>query len=183
MSRPVPPSRATAVRRAPGGVAPTGRPAPGESASARPRSLLIRGQLRRPLALTVAELRERWPQRRTEVVFDCAKEGLRRHTFDGPLLRDVLDAARPAFDARRRKDRSRFLLSVVGGDGHRTVLSWAEIDADFGDAPILLATALDGHPLDGTGSQLVVPSDRCGARYISAITTIWVGTWDPTDPA
>ncbi|MFE3552580.1 molybdopterin-dependent oxidoreductase [Streptomyces kronopolitis] len=194
MSRPVPPSRATAVRRAPGGVAPavrpgpggaapTVRPAPGESAPARPRRLLIRGQLRRPLALTVADLRERWPQRRTEVVFDCAKEGLRRHTFDGPLLRDVLDAARPAFDARRRKDRSRFLLSVTGGDGHHTVLSWAEIDADFGDVPILLATALDGHPLDGTGSQLVVPSDRCGARYISAITAIWVGTWDPTDPA
>lgn len=205
MSRPVPPTRATAVRRAPGGVAPavrpalggvapTGRPASGESAPAvrpapggaapaRSRRLLIRGQLRRPLALTVADLRERWPQRRTEVVFDCAKEGLRRHTFDGPLLRDVLDAACPAFDARRRKDRSRFLVSVTGGDGHHTVLSWAEIDADFGDAPILLATALDGHPLDGTGSQLVVPSDRCGARYISAITAIWVGTWDPADPA
>lgn len=172
MSRPVPPSRATAVR-----------PAPGEAAAAGPRRLLIRGQLRRPLALTVAQLRERWPQRRTEVVFDCAKEGPRRHTFDGPLLRDVLDAARPAFDTRRRKDRSRFLLSVTGGDGHHAVLSWAEIDADFGDAPILLATALDGDPLDGTGSQLVVPSDRCGARYISAITGIWVGAWDPAAPA
>lgn len=172
MSRPVPPSRVTAVR-----------PAPGEAEAAGPRRLLIRGQLRRPLALTVAELRERWPQRRTEVVFDCAKEGPRRHTFDGPLLRDVLDAARPAFDARRRKDRSRFLLSVTGGDGHHAVLSWAEIDADFGDAPILLATALDGDPLDGTGSQLVVPSDRCGARYISVITGIWVGAWDPAAPA
>ncbi|MEV6568477.1 helix-turn-helix domain-containing protein [Streptomyces kronopolitis] len=51
------------------------------------------------------------------------------------------------------------------------------------NAPILLATALDGGPLDGAGSQLVVPSDRCGARYISAITGIWVGAWDPADPA
>lgn len=172
MSRPVPPSRATAVR-----------PAPGEAVAAGPRRLLIRGQLRRPLALTVVDLRERWPQRRAEVVFDCAKEGPRHHTFDGPLLRDVLGAAGPAFDARRRKDRSRFLLSVTGGDGHHAVLSWAEIDADFGDAPILLATALDGCPLDGAGSQLVVPSDRCGARYISAITGIWVGTCDRAEPA
>ncbi|KIZ16289.1 molybdopterin-dependent oxidoreductase [Streptomyces natalensis] len=139
------------------------------------RRLVIRGQLRHPLALTVADLRERWAQRRAEVVFDCATNGPQHHTFEGPLLREVIDAAGPAFDARRRKDRSRFLLSVTGGDGHHTVVSWAELDADFGDSPILLATALDGRALDEAGSQLVVPSDRCGARYISAITGIWVG--------
>ncbi|WP_274917464.1 molybdopterin-dependent oxidoreductase [Streptomyces sp. WZ-12] len=162
MSRLSPP-RATAVRGAPDAVPPAAR------------SFLISGQLRHPLALTVADLRERWPQRHAPVVFDCATNGPQHHTFDGPLLREVLAAAGPAFDARRRKDRSRFLLAVTGGDGHHTVLSWAEIDADFGDAPILLATAMDGRPLDGDGSQLVVPSDRCGARYISAITDIWVG--------
>lgn len=110
------------------------------------------------------------------MVFECAKNGPQHHTFEGPLLRDVVGDARPAFDAARRKDRSRFLLAVTGGDGHRTVLSWAEIDADFADSPILLATALDGRGLDMAGSQLVVPSDRCGARYISAITSVWVGT-------
>ncbi|NEE27303.1 molybdopterin-dependent oxidoreductase, partial [Streptomyces sp. SID7982] len=68
-----------------------------------------------------------------------------------------------AFDARRRKDRSRFLLAVTGGDGHHAVLSWAEIDADFGDAPVLLATRMDGRPLEPDGSQLVMPRDRCGA--------------------
>ncbi|AJT68940.1 hypothetical protein T261_7342 [Streptomyces lydicus] len=139
------------------------------------RRFVIRGQLSRPLALTVADLRERWPQRRAEVVFDCATNGPQHHTFEGPLLREVIAEAGPAFDARRRKDRSRFLLSVTGGDGHHAVLSWAELDADFGDSPILLATAMDGHGLDDAGSQLVVPSDRCGARYISAITGIWVG--------
>ncbi|WP_411126873.1 molybdopterin-dependent oxidoreductase [Streptomyces sp. x-19] len=163
MSRLSPPPRTVAVR--------------GASADAPPvvRSFLIGGQLHRPLTLTVADLRARWPQRHAPVVFDCATNGPQHHTFDGPLLRDVLDEAGPGFDARRRKDRSRFLLTVTGGDGHHTVLSWAEIDADFGNAPILLATALDGEPLDAAGSQLVVPSDRCGARYISAITRIWVG--------
>ncbi|NDZ83001.1 molybdopterin-dependent oxidoreductase [Streptomyces sp. SID10853] len=141
-----------------------------------PRSLVLKGELIRPVALTVADLRARWRQRRAEVVFDCAKNGPQHHTFEGPLLRDVLSDARPAFDPARRKDRSRYLLAVTGGDGHRTVLSWAEIDADFADSPILLATALDGRGLDMTGSQLVVPSDRCGARYISAITSVWVGT-------
>ncbi|GFE18814.1 hypothetical protein Sgleb_68610 [Streptomyces glebosus] len=169
MSRPGPPPRTTAVR-----------PHPGEALPAGHRRFLIRGQLRCPLALTVADLRERWPQRRAEVVFDCATNGPQHHTFEGPLLREVIDAAGPAFDARRRKDRSRYLLAVTGGDGHHAVLSWAELDADFGDAPVLPATAMDGRALDG--SQLVVPSDRCGARYISALTGIWFGTCAPPEP-
>jgi hypothetical protein len=124
--------------------------------------------------LSVADLRQ-WPQRRADVVFDCATSGPRHHTFEGALLREVVDDAGPAFDARRRKDRSRFVLAVTGGDGHSTVLSWAEIDVDFGDIPVLLATCLDGQGLDRAGSQLVVPSDRCGARYVSAVTRVWFG--------
>ncbi|GAA1369714.1 molybdopterin-dependent oxidoreductase [Streptomyces beijiangensis] len=137
---------------------------------------VLQGELHSPATLTVAELREGWEQHRADVVFDCATSGPQRHTFEGPLLREVVAAAGPAFDARRRKDRSRFVLTVTGEDGHHTVLSWAEIDPDFGNAPVLLATRMDGRGLDAEGSQLVVPSDRCGARYISAITRIWVGT-------
>lgn len=142
---------------------------------------LVRGEVARPMALTVADLRERWTQHRADVVFRCTTDGERHHTFEGPLLREVMAAANPAFDALRRKDRTRHLLAVTGGDGHRTVLSWAEIDADFGNVPVLLATSLDGRALDGEGSQLVVPSDHCGARYISAITGIWLGTYAGTD--
>lgn len=147
------------------------------SATARTAPVLLRGEVARPLSLTVADLRQRWEQHHADVVFNCAKSGPRPHTFDGPLLRDVVQDAGPAFDAARRKDRSRFLLAVTGGDGHHTVLSWAEIDADFGDIPILLATAMDGRPLDAEGTQLVVPSDRCGARYVSAVTSVWIGAY------
>ena len=135
----------------------------------------MRGHRTRPITLTVADLREQWEQHASDVLFDRATNGPQHHTFSGPLLREVVSDAGPAFDPRRRKDRSRFLLAVSGGDGHHTVLSWAEIDADFGNSPILLATRLDGQDLDAVGSQLVVPSDRCGARYISAISSIWVG--------
>lgn len=87
-----------------------------------------------------------------------------------------------AFDARRRKDRSRYLIAVSGGDGHHSVLSWAELDADFGGSPMLLATRLDGEDLDEAGAQLVVPSDRCGARYVSAVTHVWFGALSPPEP-
>ncbi|MFF3643262.1 molybdopterin-dependent oxidoreductase [Streptomyces sp. NPDC002564] len=134
--------------------------------------LVVVGAVDRPVRLSVADLRRRWPAREAAVTFECATSGSRRHTFRGPLLREVVVTAGPGFDAARRKDRSRFLLEVTGEDGHATVLSWAEIDEDFGNAPVLLATELDGLELDSLGSQLVVPTDHCGARYISGITRI-----------
>ncbi|MFD5791150.1 molybdopterin-dependent oxidoreductase [Streptomyces sp. NPDC127037] len=133
------------------------------------------GDLADPVTLSVARLRRGWEQHRAEVVFDCATSGPQRHTFAGPLLREVVAATLPGFAPLRRKERSRFLLAVNGGDGHHTVMSWAEIDADFGNAPVLLATRMDDDDLDASGTQLVVPSDRCGARYVSAVTGIWLG--------
>ncbi|MFD9648884.1 hypothetical protein ACFWWN_36115, partial [Streptomyces sp. NPDC059082] len=96
--------------------------------------------------------------------------GCRGHTRRG-----VGGGAGGGCDAARRKERSRFLLHVSGGDGHHALMSWAEIDPDFGGAPVLLATRMDERWLDTPGTQLVVPSDRCGARYVSAVTGIWIG--------
>ncbi|MEU6814325.1 molybdopterin-dependent oxidoreductase [Streptomyces sp. NPDC046860] len=131
------------------------------------------GDLVRPTRLTVPDLHE-WPQFRVDVSFECATSGTQRHRFSGPRLYHVLRDAGPEFDPVRRKDRLRFLISVTGADGHRAVLSWAEIDPDFADAPVLLAVAMDGAPLDAAGPQLVLPQDRCGGRHISGITAIRV---------
>ncbi|MEU6419373.1 molybdopterin-dependent oxidoreductase [Streptomyces spiralis] len=135
--------------------------------------LVLSGDLARPARLTVPDLLSR-PQHRARVSFDCATSGVRRHRFTGPRLYGALAAAEPAFDPARRKDRLRFLIAVAGADGHRTLLSWAEIDPDFADAPVLLAVAMDDAPLDRAGPQLVLPQDRCGARYVSGITAIRV---------
>lgn len=148
---------------------------PPHSTTARHGTFALWGEVALPTTLTVADLRQGWTQHRADVVFDCATAGPQHHTFEGPLLREVVSRARPHFNPVRRKERSRFLLAVSGGDGHHTVLSWAEIDADFGNAPMLLATCMDDEDLDTSGTQLVVPSDRCGARYVSAVTTIWIG--------
>ncbi|MCT4353968.1 molybdopterin-dependent oxidoreductase [Streptomyces sp. Je 1-79] len=157
--------------------------APPRTNHARTGSFLVCGEVAERVTLTVADLREGWERHRADVVFDCATNGPQHHTFEGPLLREVVSGARPGFDPARRKERSRFLLAVDGGDGHHTVLSWAEIDTDFGNAPVLLATRMDDQDLDGVGTQLVVPSDRCGARYVSAVTRIWIGTCRLPDAA
>ncbi|MFF8732471.1 molybdopterin-dependent oxidoreductase [Streptomyces sp. NPDC015171] len=135
--------------------------------------LALTGDLVRPARLTVPDLR-RWPQHRADVSFDCATSGVQHHRFTGPRLYDVLADAGPGFDPVRRKDRLRFLIAVAGTDGHHALLSWAEIDPDFADAPVLLGVTIDGTALDEEGPQLVLPQDRCGARHISAITTIRV---------
>lgn len=131
------------------------------------------GDLARPARLTVSDLLA-WPQHTARVSFECATSGIQHHRFTGPLLHDVLTAAGPAFDPVRRKDRLRFLIAVSGADGHHALLSWAEIDPDFGRAPVLLAVRIDGTPLDRAGTQLVLPQDRCGARHISGINAIRV---------
>jgi hypothetical protein len=130
--------------------------------------LALSGDLARPARLTVPDLLG-WPQHEVRVAFECRTSGVQHHSFAGPLLYDVLSDAGPGFDPLRRKDRLRFLIAVTGTDGHHALLSWAEIDPDFAHAPVLLATNIDGTPLDLAGSQLVLPQDRCGARYISGI--------------
>ncbi|MGW5639750.1 hypothetical protein [Streptomyces sp. NPDC003832] len=155
------------------------------AASGAVAELVLVGDLRRPARLKVPDLLT-WPQHRAEVDFECASSGVRRHTFTGALLHDVLMDARPRFDPARRKDRLRFLIAVRGSDGHRALLSWAEIDPDFGRAPVLLAATLDHAPLDPAGAQLVLPQDRCGARYVSGIRSIRVdggySAWESRPP-
>ncbi|KPI05245.1 oxidoreductase molybdopterin binding protein [Actinobacteria bacterium OK074] len=143
------------------------------TATVPPAEVVLAGDLARPSRLTVADLLA-WPQRRAAVSFECATSGVQHHRFTGPLLHDVLADAGPVFDPARRKDRLRFLIAVRGADGHRALLSWAEIDPDFGRAPVLLAVRIDDTPLDRDGPQLVLPQDRCGARHISGIDTIRV---------
>lgn len=135
--------------------------------------LALTGDLARPARLAVSDLLA-WPQHRVRVSFECATSGIQHHGFKGPLLHDVLSAAGPVFDPARRKDRLRFLIAVTGADGHHALLSWAEIDPDFGRAAVLLAVSIDDTPLDRAGPQLVLPQDRCGARHISGINAIRV---------
>ncbi|MEU1725758.1 hypothetical protein [Nonomuraea sp. NPDC005692] len=118
------------------------------------------------------------PQRETTVSFECRSSGPRRHYFAGPLLIDVLHAAGPLFDPAERKSRLRFLISVLGRDGHRAVLSWGELDPEFGNTPAMLAVGMDCRALDEQGPHLVLPGDRCGGRHVSGVTGIRVGVDD-----
>ncbi|GLW09122.1 molybdopterin-binding oxidoreductase [Microtetraspora sp. NBRC 13810] len=135
----------------------------------------LSGEVRSPRVWSMPDLRA-LPQRAAEVSFTCGRTGLRRHRYTGPLLLDVARAAEPLWDASERKDRLRFLVSVLGGDGHHTVLSWGEIDPEFGNAQVLLGVRMDDDDLDGRGPHLVVPGDRRGGRQVSEIVEVRICT-------
>ncbi|MFD4985953.1 molybdopterin-dependent oxidoreductase [Streptomyces sp. NPDC058374] len=130
----------------------------------------VRGEAGESVRLNVADLGSGRPGHRAEAVFDCATSGPRHHTSEGPLQRDVLLGVCPGSAPGSRKDRAGLLLAVGGADGHHAVLAWAEVDEEFRYAPVLLAVRLDGALLDAP--HLVVPADRCGARYVSAVTAV-----------
>jgi hypothetical protein len=152
---------------------------PGGVGPAAGRCIRLAGDVRSPRTLNLPDL---WTlhQHEAEVEFTCRKSGSRHHRFAGPLLLDVARLADPAFTRGERKDRLRFLISVRAHDGHRVVLSWAEIDPEFGNRPVLLGLTRDGQPLDAEGPQLVVPGDACGARHISGVADVRILT-DPAD--
>ena len=133
----------------------------------------VRGHVRSARVLGMADL-QALPQHAREVAFTCRKSGQRHHRFTGPLLLDVLLQAEPAFAPGERKDRLRFLISLRAADGHRIVLSWAEIDPEFGNGQILLGVTRDGVGLEDQGPHLVVPGDACGARNVSGIVELRV---------
>jgi hypothetical protein len=139
----------------------------------------ITGEVRRPSAVTLPDLLA-LPQRELDVSFLCRSSGARHHRFTGPLLLDVVSAAEPAFAPDERKGRLRFVLSLRAADGHRVVLSWAEIDPEFGNGAVLLGVTRDGTPLAEAGPQLVVPGDTCGARNVSGVVEVRV-YGDPAD--
>lgn len=138
----------------------------------------IGGEVAVARRLTMADLRS-LPQHQRSVVFTCRRSGLRSHAFTGPLLLDVASLAAPVFMSAERKWRTRFLLSLRGSDGHRVVLSCAEIDPEFAARPMLLGVTRDGEELDREGPQLVVPGDQCGARNLSGVTELKIFS-DPT---
>jgi hypothetical protein len=133
----------------------------------------LAGDVRVPGFVSAADLRL-MPHRTAEVSFSCRGPGLRRHHFAGPLLIDVVRAVEPLFDPGERRDRLRFLLSIRGRDGHRAVLSWGEIDPEFGAVSALLGVWMDGRDLGADAPHLVVPGDRCGSRHVSRVAEIRV---------
>jgi DMSO/TMAO reductase YedYZ molybdopterin-dependent catalytic subunit len=95
-------------------------------------------------------------------------------SYTGPRLLDVLQAAGGATPPSGKNGQLHLYVLATGADGYQSVLSWGELDPQFGADPVLVAWQRDGAPLgDGAGmAQLVVPGDKLGGRYVATLATI-----------
>jgi DMSO/TMAO reductase YedYZ molybdopterin-dependent catalytic subunit len=138
-----------------------------DAGSGREDAVIVRGDVDHRLRLTKADL-DALPQVTITVTFQSGSTP-QTHTYTGPLLLDVLNAAGPDFDPAVKNDSLSHVVTAVGSDGYEATVAWGEFDPLFEGKKILVATVEDGTPLLDAGPRLVVPGDVRGGRYVSDV--------------
>ena len=133
----------------------------------------VSGKVATPLRLHVDALRA-YPLHEVDVTFQ-AGAATQSHHYKGALLTDVLASAAPTYDPAVKNDSLRFFAKAVGSDGYAAIVSFGEIDPNFGANQVLLAYDEDGTDLCAAGPRLVVPGDVKGGRYVSNVVNVHVG--------
>lgn len=152
----------------------------------------IDGDVNTPIELTVPQLEALPGQETLNITFLNHLGVAQSHSETGPTLWNVLALAAggikvppptPNEYVGEPAKQTTLYVVIVGTDGYETVVSEAEIDPGFGNAPILLGWAEDGIPLADVPytssefkgpAQLVVPTDTHGGRYANQICRIKV---------
>ncbi|WP_261556315.1 hypothetical protein [Frankia tisae] len=137
-----------------------------------PGRVLLLGRITPHLQqLSVADLAAKYPQHTQTVTFQSGA-GPQTHTYTGPTLYDVLQAAKPTFRSDVKNDALRYAAVIHASDGYESVLSWGEIDPGFAGTEALLAVTQDGVSLAKEGPRLTAPGDTKGGRYVSGVTAV-----------
>lgn len=95
-------------------------------------------------------------------------------TFEGPLLRSVLEKGGVALGETLRGKAMVSCLLVEAADGYRVVIALPELDAGFTDKQVILAVLRNGKPLDEKEGpyRIVIPDEKRPARWVREVTTL-----------
>lgn len=95
-------------------------------------------------------------------------------TFEGPLLRSVLEKGGIALGETLRGKAMASCLLVEAADGYRVVIALPELDAGFTDKQVILAFLKNGKPLDEKEGpyRIVIPGEKRPARWVRQVTTL-----------
>ena len=134
-------------------------------------SLTISGDLPSPVTLTQADL-DKMPQE-TATVTDQDGAQVR---YEGVPLREVLKRAGAPFGKQLRGKTLASYVVAKAHDGYQVVFTLAEMDPDFANESILVASKRDGKPLFGYQGplRLVCANDKAGARSVRMLETLEV---------
>jgi hypothetical protein len=135
-----------------------------------PGQFRVTGAVEKPLLLSVEQLAA-LPQVTMTVTFRN-RNTPQTHTEQGPLLTDVLALAKPKIDAKLRNDQLRYSIEATATDGYAAVVSYGELDPNFGGKQVILSIVEDGSFLTAVGPRLIVPGDLRGGRDVSGVDWI-----------
>jgi DMSO/TMAO reductase YedYZ molybdopterin-dependent catalytic subunit len=181
LSTPVPSVSATTLPALPASAVPStmapaaSTPAP-PAIVAPPGSLIqVTGSVASPAIYSLKDLQAMARSTLTMRVLDL--DGKRRvHIFTGPLLSDIIAAAKPTTTTGVDMATHAYVL-VTGMTGASAIVAFAEFYRDYNAKRIMLAYEEDGGPLPGSGiAELIVPEDATQGRFIIGLTTIEIMT-------
>jgi len=136
--------------------------------TAPPATIELTGGATSPIALT-PELLASLPQVEQDVTFQTSKGPSSGH-YKGVLFWEVLKANK-ALDELQRNGELQKTFLVTAKDDYKIAFSIGEIHPEFGNTPLMIATEVDGKPIEG-GPRIIVPSDKRGARAVQEIVKI-----------
>lgn len=96
------------------------------------------------------------------------------HTYTGVVLADILQKAGATLGKELTKENLAKYVLVEASDGYRVIFGLAELDKAFTDRLIIVATLVDGKPLDARDGpfRIIVQDEKKPARCIKQVTSI-----------
>jgi len=98
----------------------------------------------------------------------------KEHEFKGVALIHLLEKAGVTTGSKLRGENLSKYVLIKAADGYEVIYSLPEIDPEFTDQTIILATEKDGQPLavDEGPFRIITPNDKKQARWIREVRTI-----------
>jgi hypothetical protein len=140
----------------------------GGAAASTPGAVRVDGALGERRTWTVDQLAT-LPTQTQDVTFLAEGNSKSLHARGVSLL-DLLQRARPKFNSKMKRDAIHYAVLIHAIDKYQAVVSWGEIDPDFGAKPVLVDVEENGKKLDRP--NVVVPGDKHGGRHVDAVDRI-----------
>ncbi len=144
------------------------------AATAQAAPVAVDGDVSTPASYSPAQL-QALPQTSLEV--RRSPFSSRTTTYEGVLLRDLVNAAGPVFPAGAKNAPLRVTLAVSGSFGRVVTLALGELDPNFGNHPAILALEQDGRALR-SGPELVL-ADSLPLRRLDRVSRVAVSVRNP----
>lgn len=142
-------------------------------AQAKEASVKVTGEVLTPLDLKLDDL-----QQFKQVELKRKDHDGNDHTYTGVMLSDILQKAGVTLGKELHGKNLSKYAQVEASDGYQVVFALAELDKDFTDRMIILASKIDGQPLAPTDGpfRIIVQDEKKPARCIRMVTAIKIQT-------